>query len=84
MDNRDNRDNWVLPPPRDLATLDQLDLDSLVGLSVVQARARVEEAGGDLRAVTFDEGITLDRQPRRVTVVTDEDRAEVVRVLGRG
>lgn len=78
----DNRDNCVLPPP--LAALDQLDLDSLVGLSVVQARARVQEAGGDLRAVTFGEGITFDRQPRRVTVVTDEDRAGVVRVLGRG
>ncbi len=65
-------------------TLGRLDLDSLVGLSVVQARARVQEAGGDLRAVTFSEGITFDRQPRRVTVVTDNARAEVVRVLGRG
>lgn len=74
----------MLPPHRNLAALDQLDLDSLIGLSIVQAQARVEEAGGELRAVTFGDGMTLDRQPRRVTVVTDDDRAVVVRVLGRG
>ncbi len=64
--------------------LGRLDLGSLIGLSVPQARARVEDAGGDLHAITIGEGINFDSRPRRVTVVTDDDRDRVVRVLGRG
>ncbi len=58
--------------------LGQLDLDSLIGLNVPQARARVEEAGGDLLAIAIGEGINFDFRPRRVTVVIDQGR--VVRV----
>lgn len=61
--------------------LSRLDLDSLVGMSVPQARARVEEAGGDLRAGISGEVVDFDFRPRRVTVVTDDGRAQVVRVL---
>lgn len=76
----DNMDNWVLPP-RDRTALDRLDLESLNGLTVPQARARVKEAGGVLRAIVEGEAITLDYRPERVTVVTDDDRARVVQVL---
>ncbi len=58
----------------------RLDLDSLVGLSVAEARARVEEAGGILRAVPRGRAIGLSYQPGRVTVLTDDDR--VTSVLG--
>jgi len=66
------------------AALADLDLDSLAGLTVAQARAWVEAAGGELRAVTAGEGVTFDLRPRRVTVLVDDDRTGVVQVLGRG
>ena len=37
----------------------------------------------DLASLT-GEALTLDHRPGRITVVTDNDRALVVRVLGRG
>lgn len=75
-------DDWVLPP-RDRGALERLDLDSLIGLTVPQARAVVKESGGVVRAVVEGEGITLDYYSDRVTVVVD-DANRVVRVLGRG
>ena len=75
-------DNWVLPP-RDLAAFDHLDLTSLTGLTVSQARARVERVGGVLRAVAPRQAMTLDHRRNRITVETDDDQGLVVRVLGR-
>ncbi len=66
--------DWV---PEALA---RLDLDSLIGLGVAQARARVEEAGGRLRAVPPGRAIGLPYAPGLVTVMTDDDR--VTSVLG--
>jgi len=62
------------------AALGRLDLDSLIGLSVAEARARVEEAGGKLRAVPRGRAMGLPYHPGLVTVLTDDDR--VTSVLG--
>lgn len=50
-------DDWV---PE---ALGRLDLDSLIGLSVEQARDRVETAGGVLRAVPRGRAIGLSYCP---------------------
>ena len=67
-------DHWV---PE---ALGQLDLDSLIGLSVAEARALVEGAGGRLRAVRRDQAFDLSYSPGRVTVSIEDDR--VTSVLG--
>jgi len=69
--------DWV---PEALA---RLDLDSLIGLGVAQARARVEEAGGRLRAVPPGRAIGLPYAPGLVTVMTDDDRVTSVLGLSR-
>jgi len=72
----------VLLPRRDQAALERMDLDSLIGMPVPQARAVVEKLDGVLRAVVEGGAITLDYRPDRVTVVVDAVDC-VVRVLGR-
>lgn len=64
--------------------LRRLDLESLIGLSVEQARAQVEEAGGEFRAVVPFQMVRLSYRPGRVTVVTDDDRAMMVGIRDRG
>jgi hypothetical protein len=59
------------PGPEALA---RLDLDTLVGQSVAEARAAVHDAGGVLRAVSPHDAVTLDYRPDRVTVITEDGR----------
>jgi hypothetical protein len=54
-----------MEPPQ---SLQDLDLDGLIGLPVERARAIVEEAGGVLRAVSPGDAVTLEYRPDRVTV----------------
>jgi hypothetical protein len=54
-----------MEPPQ---SLQDLDLDGLIGLRVERARAIVEEAGGVLRAVSPGDAVTLEYRPDRVTV----------------
>jgi hypothetical protein len=67
-------------PPEGLRAL---DLNRLVGLSVDEARAIVEDAGGQLRVTRRGEAVTADYRPARVTVLVD-DRERVTRVFGLG
>ncbi|HEY7046209.1 MAG TPA: hypothetical protein VH373_03240 [Jatrophihabitantaceae bacterium] len=62
------------------AALREMDLESLVGCTVDEARRRVEAAGGVLTPT--DELSTFEKSPRRVNVVTESNR--VVKVLGIG
>lgn len=64
--------------------LARLDVTSLVGLTVAEARARVEQLGGALRALVDAPGTPIDAmfKRNRVTVITQDDR--VVRTLGFG
>jgi hypothetical protein len=59
-----------------------LDLASLVGRPVAEAKARVEAAGGRLRAVGPNDAVTLDYRGDRVTVLVIDD--EVLDVTGIG
>jgi hypothetical protein len=54
-----------MEPPQ---SLQDLELDGLIGLPVERARAIVEEAGGVLRAVSPGDAVTLEYRPDRVTV----------------
>jgi hypothetical protein len=54
--------------------LQHLDLDALVGQSLEEARAAVEDAGGVLRAAGPNDAVTLDYRPDRVTVVVEDGR----------
>ena len=57
-----------------------LDLDSLHGRTLDEARAAVESVGGILRVVVADQPLTMELRPGRVNV---EQRGGVVsRVLG--
>ena len=58
----------------DPEALADLDLDSLVGLSVAQARSRVEDVGGVLRAVAEGTALGLRYRPGLVTVITRDDK----------
>jgi hypothetical protein len=55
-----------MEPPQ---SLQNLDLDGLIGLPVDRARAVVEEAGGMLRAVAPGDVLTMEYRADRVTVV---------------
>jgi hypothetical protein len=50
-------------------SLQDLDLDALIGLPVDRARELVEGAGGVLRAVSPGEFVTLEYRADRVTAV---------------
>jgi hypothetical protein len=65
--------------PRALA---DLDLQALVGVSHSQARAAIEAAGGQLRAIHRNQPVTLEYRPNRVTLVVVND--QVVSVIGIG
>lgn len=64
--------------------LARLDVTSLVGLTVAEARARVEQLGGVLQAVVDGPQIPIEASYKRdrVTVITQDDR--VVRTSGFG
>lgn len=64
------------------AALAALDLSELVAGSVDAARARVEAAGGHLRAAGRNQPLTMDYRPDRVTVIVEDDI--VVSVVGIG
>jgi hypothetical protein len=63
-------------------TLLELNLDELIGLSIPDARSRVEAAGGQLRAVAPGQPVTMDYRGDRVTASVVND--EVVEVRGIG
>jgi len=64
------------------AALANMNLESLVGLSAARARARVQDAGGELDVLT-SWGAHFDIRPWRVTVQLATDH-QVVKVLGQG
>ncbi|MGX7681956.1 I78 family peptidase inhibitor [Jatrophihabitans sp. DSM 45814] len=66
----------------DHSRLAELDLESLVGLPVTEARARVEGAGGVLRAAAPNSALTMDYRPDRVTLIVEDEN--VISVYGRG
>ncbi len=79
-------DRFNLQPP---AALRDLDLTSLIGLSVGRARAVVEAAGGQLRDVRAGQAMTMDYRPNRVTVIVadpadETEQAVVSEVFGIG
>lgn len=63
-------------------SLQDLDLPSLVGRSVAEARQNVEGAGGVARLVAPGGAVTADYRSNRVTLIVDEDR--VVGTTGIG
>ena len=63
-------------------TLQDLDLDALVGEPIDRAQEAVEAAGGTVRRVAPGGAMTLDYRSNRVTLVVEDDR--VVRSLGIG
>jgi hypothetical protein len=75
-----------MPPGERLQreVLRKLDLEGLVGLTVDEAGAKVEDAGGIFRAVGSDEhqglltNVTLDGNPTRITVVVTSGRVVTV------
>lgn len=68
-----------MEPPQ---SLQNLDLDTLVGLPVERARVVVEEAGGVLRAVAPGDVVTLEYRSDRVTVLVID--GEVIESRGIG
>jgi hypothetical protein len=69
---------WRQSPP----ALQDLDLDSLIGMSVAQAGALVEGHDGHLRTYTTGEALHLDFRPNRVTVRVEHDHVASVRGIG--
>ncbi len=65
-----------------MSTVQELDLDALVGRSVAEARSVIGAAGGTLRAVPPGQPVTADYRPQRVTLLVQDER--VVRSLGIG
>ncbi len=65
-----------------MTRLDQLDLTTLLGQPVDQARRAVTEAGGTVRAVAPHQPVTLDFRPDRVTLVVED--GVVTEVAGIG
>ncbi|MCW2524735.1 MAG: hypothetical protein JWO63_3070 [Frankiales bacterium] len=70
------------PGPDTPPALAALDLGALVEGPLSQARARIEAAGGRLRAVPRNEPVTLDYRADRVTLIVEND--VVVSVVGIG
>ncbi len=68
-----------MEPPQ---SLQNLDLDGLIGLPVERARALVEDAGGVLRAVSPGDVVTLEYRADRVTVAVVD--GEVIENNGIG
>lgn len=62
------------------AELYSLDVNSLVGLTVPEARLRVEGVGGQLWDRTEDQAMDMALNPRRVWVITRGDR--VIKAFG--
>lgn len=65
-----------------MSTVEQLNLDALVGRPVAEARSAVAEAGGTLRTVSADQAMTAEFRPQRVTLLVADGR--VVGNLGIG
>lgn len=66
------------------SSADPAFLQSLVGLTVAEAQARVEAVGLTLRAVPYGTVVTMEFRPNRVNATTDADRTVIVSVNGRG
>jgi hypothetical protein len=67
---------------QDRGKLGDLDLRSLVGLPVEQARERISDAGGEVRTVPPDGMVTLDFRATRVTLIVDHETVLDVRGPG--
>ena len=59
-----------------------LDLNSLVGLTAIEARSLVESHGGQLRTYAQGEALRMDLRPNRVTVLIENDRVRSVQGIG--
>lgn len=70
-------DDWV---PEALV---RLDLNSLIGLSVAQARALVQEAGGVLQPIYPGRAVGLQYHPVVVAVMIEEELVSSVELRGR-
>jgi hypothetical protein len=57
-----------------MSSVEDLDLESLVGTPVDEARAVVTAAGGVTRTVAPGGVITADFQPNRITLVVEGGR----------
>jgi hypothetical protein len=66
------------------SSADPAFLQSLVGLTVAEAQARVEDVGLTLRAVPPGTVVTMEYRSNRVNATTDADCTVIVAVNGRG
>jgi len=69
-------------PPGVPLALAELDLTSLIGRTLAEARAEVQARGGVVRAVEPGGVITLDYRPNRVTLTVADDRVSAVTGIG--